>query len=112
MLEDRLTGYEEAEITIRIHPPGEPVPTQMLSNGAPKLDIAQYRSASGTITYRKSKRLRNGKFRIQKRKFVIKKSTMVKEIKMVVSSTSHPLPTKPRSSSCHSCSSLSGLRRT
>ncbi|KAF9647555.1 cysteine proteinase [Thelephora ganbajun] len=80
----RLRDYEEAEIAIRVHAPGERVPTQTSTNGSPKLDAAQYRSANGTITYRKSKRLRNGKSRVQRRRFVIKKSTTVKEIKMMV----------------------------
>jgi len=84
VLDNRLTDYEEAEIAIRIHAPGEPVPAPTTKNGTSKLDVAQYRSANGTITYRKSRRLRNGKSRIQKRRFMIKKSTMVKEIKMMV----------------------------
>lgn len=88
--DDRLTDYEEAEIPIRIHAPGEPVPIPTWANGAAKPDAAQYRSASGTITYRKSRRLRNRKSRIQRRRFVIKKNTMVKEIKMMVCSPSFP----------------------
>ena len=69
---------------IRIHAPGEPVPTSTSTNGARKLDVAQYRSVGGIITYRKSRRLRNGKSRVQRRRFVIQQSTMVKEIKMMV----------------------------
>ena len=109
MLDNRLTDYEEAEIPIRIHAPGDPVSTQTSKNGAPKLDVAQYRSANGTITYRKSRRLRNGKSRVQKRRFVIKKSTTVKEIKMMVSSL--PLTTT-HSSLSNLLSSRPGLRRT
>jgi hypothetical protein len=84
MLKNRLTDYEEAEISIRIHAPGEPIHTQASTNGASKLDVAQHRSAKGIVTYRKSRRLRSGKFRVQRRRFLIKKSTMVKEIKMMV----------------------------
>ena len=88
VLDDRLTDFEEAEIAVRIHAPGEPVPTSTTANGTSKLNVAQYRSANGTITYRKSRRLRNGKSRVQRRRFVIKKGTMVKEIKMMVGSPS------------------------
>jgi len=80
----RLTDYEEAEVAIRIYAPGEPVPPQALTNGTSKPEVARHRSANGTTTYRKSRRLRSGKTRVQKRKFVIKKSTTVKEIKMMV----------------------------
>ena len=76
---------------IRIHAPGEPVPAQTSKGGGPKLDVAQYRSADGIITYRKSRRLRNGKSRVQRRRFVIRKSTTVKEIKMMVRLLCSPL---------------------
>ena len=83
-VQNRLMDYEEAEIVIRIHAPGEPVPTQVSTNGGSKPDIAQHRSTNGVVTYRKSRRLRNWKTRVQKRRFVIKKSTTVKEIKIMV----------------------------
>lgn len=107
ILDNRLTDYEEAEIAIRIHAPGEPVPAPTSTNGAPKLDVAQYRSVNGTTTYRKSRRLRNGKSRVQRRRFVIKKSTTVKEIKMMVGYPSLPHPTPLRL--IHLLSSCPGL---
>ena len=84
MLKNRLTDYEEAEIAIRIHAPGEPVPTRAPTNGSSKPDAAQHKSTKGIMTYRKSRRLRSGKFRVQRRRFLIKKSTTVKEIKLMV----------------------------
>lgn len=90
-LKNRLTDYVEAEIAIRIHAPGEPVPAKASTNGASKLGVTQYKSTGGVVTYRKSRRLRNGKSRVQKRRFVIKKSTTVKEIKMMVGFSS-PIP--------------------